>query len=253
VHIIWGIIFNRKNNTFTFFYYIRPGLYNPKKNNNKKNNFTIAGTCFVLIMVAFLSGCKKDNANNTVTDAQAASIVTSATASSSGGLAYDITSAVSIPSTYGYKKAGITKIDSLPCGTSQGNPINWSFTYGSYIFSYTGNSTYELLCSGVTPSSFTVSDSYNGQYSYASEFSATSSDNSNWAITNLGSNNTFYIFNGTFNQNGTYKSTSGSSTSSYTYTLAYTSTNVTVDKTTQNITGGSATIKVTASLNGGPT
>jgi hypothetical protein len=208
-----------------------------------KNNIYISKVLIAAVITAGfafnVSSCKKDNSAATVTEADAAQLTTDAVTPTSGGMVDQLNRSVT---TYN----AVT----FSCGVQKDSSFAIASTAGaSPSYSYNLMWNYNLTCSGVTPSqltfNFTGAGSYNGPL-------MSSSDNSKggFVLTGLGASSTQYIFNTTYSRTGTTISKILKQ-NTFNSVISITGTNVAVDKTSQEIVSGTATVSIQATSSSG--
>ncbi|MDB5005795.1 MAG: hypothetical protein JWP45_188 [Mucilaginibacter sp.] len=210
-------------------------------------NNSIAKVFFAVIITTSaalnLSSCKKAStvttASSTITEADAAELTTDAVSPSNGGMVTQLNSSVTI-----YKKVA------LQCGVKKDSSIVYISTAGdSPSYSYALNWNYVLSCNGTSPSLLTFN--FTGKANYdGPRMSANDNSTGGFILTGFGASSTQYLLSTNYARSGTYTSKIGKQ---YTFTsnLAVTSTNVAVDKTSQEIVSGTATVTLTATSTSG--
>jgi len=212
-----------------------------KKIINPKLLFTVliaAGLTFSAV------SCKKDSANTaatTVTEADAAELTTGAITPETGGMTAQLSSSTSIEKTV-----------ALSCGVSRDSTIiKSSATGASPSYSYNLSWNYMLTCNGIAPSQLTFNFTGTGSYDGPR---LSSNDNSQGAftLTGLPATSSQYLFSSTYTRTG---STTSKIARQYTFTsnIKITSTNIAVDKITQQIVSGTAIVTIAATSSSGKT
>jgi hypothetical protein len=208
------------------------------KNNTYIPKFLVAAV--VAAGLAFnVSSCKKDNSTTTtVTEADAAQLSTDAVTPSTGGMVDQVNRSVNTYNTSTFSCA-VVKDSSYTIASAAG---------ATPTFSYNLMWNYNLACSGVTPSQLTFN--FTGTGSYDGPLMS-SSDNSKggFLMTGFGAP-TQYSFNTTYCRTGT---TTSKILRQYTFNsvITITGTNIAVDKTTQEIASGTATVSIQATSSSG--
>ena len=212
-----------------------------KKIINTKLLFTVLIAAGLTFSAA---SCKKDSTGTsaeTVTEADAAELTTDAITPETGGMTAQLSSSTTIEKTV-----------ALSCGVSKDSTIIKSSAAGaSPSYSYNLNWNYMLTCNGIIPSqlafNFTGSGSYDG-------VRLSSKDNSqgSFTLTGLPPTSSQYLFSSTYTRAGT---TTSKIARQYTFTsnIKITSSNIAVDKTTQQIVSGTAAVTIAATSTSGKT
>ena len=209
------------------------------KNFNKK---TITSFLLAATMLLSITSCKKDNTTSTSTapsDDEVAEAVTETASGSSGGLATQTETTAVIAST-----------DAQVCGETGDTTITGQNLAGAAItYSYTLASNHQVICDNGIPSEFDFN--FTGKSNYtALHMSSNDSSEAHFIVTGLQPSSTNYILNESYVRNGTQQS-SVRLQRSISSTITLTSTNVTVDKTTQKIISGTATAQFAGAVTGG--
>lgn len=216
----------------------------------KLNCLSLAIYCALIATSLSFSGCKKESSSaNNLTADDAADAVAYATSGSTGGLSAQIASTASYSSSQGVYKTDNGNSVTLTCGVPFDTAIAYIYT-GATAANYSSQWTYLLTCNGQVPQSLSLTGSYTGSYD-APRISSSNSGNRSWTLSGLNLNtSTPYTFNGTFTRTGTHTS---KVRNRYTYTvdMTITVTNLTVSKTTYQITGGTGTVVMTGNVSNG--
>lgn len=207
----------------------------------KKLNLFLTVACILLI-----TSCSEDDSTAVIDTEEVADLVGSSLASSSSGVtavASDATSAAES----GVENAG-GRIRT--CGVEETasyvrtNPGGSSITY-NYSLAY----SYLLSCTTSNiPQSFSATLNYSGAF----ESTRVKSDNTGTADLTVGTledSFTTFEINGKFVRTGTFESKVRNLTKS-TSTIEFTLSELTVSKSSQQITGGTATATITGSVSG---
>ncbi len=214
------------------------------------NHIRSAVICTLFTASLLFTGCKKDSTTNTLTADDAADAMTSAMTTSTGGLSSQVSTAATYSYTQGaYKTSGATATLSLSCGVPFDTTFSFAYT-GVTTASYSGQWDYLLTCSGSLPQSLTMSGSYTGSYD-APRIKSTNTGTRNWTLTGIDMlTSTPYTFNGSFTRTGSHTS---KVRNQYTYNadITITVTNLTVSKTTGQITGGTGAVTMTGTVSNG--
>ncbi|RKR81954.1 hypothetical protein BDD43_2116 [Mucilaginibacter gracilis] len=180
-----------------------------------KNSKLIASMLLAATLSVSLNSCKKENSStDSVTEADAAELTTSAVTASTGGFALQVNSSVTV-----YKTG--TQI----CGTQKDSTITRSSVAGAIpAYNYSLKWNYLLNCSsGQFTAGFTGSSSYNG-------LRMSSNDNSTGSLVLQAAPST-YTLSTTYNRTGNQTSKIGRNYA-FASTLGITSTNMVIDKAT---------------------
>ncbi len=213
----------------------------------KKTNFTavLKATatvlCGLLIMTA-LPSCNKDSAStttttDTVTEAVAAQAVTQAVEPTSGGMAQQTTEAAVVASNQTAYPCGGTFDSSIVAASVAGAAIsysvdlqwNWvlSCSTASFTFGFTGHTTYA-----------------------GSLISSNDSSNGGFVVTGLAESAPNYVLSSNYVRNGSQQSYIGNK-NSFTSVINISSSNINIDKTTEEILSGTATASISGSSTSG--
>lgn len=207
----------------------------------------ISSAMILLLIALASSGCKKTTGTTTTAD-DAADAIQASFSTSSGGTAEDVSSAAKYAMNSGYGKTD--GINQLQCGVAFDTTITYTYSgAGSGTASYTHSWDILLSCNGVSPSSLQWTGSYQGSFD-AARLSGTNSGTRNFTLTGLQPSAAQYIVNGTTSRNGTNTSKVRNQYS-YTADITSTLTNLTVDKSTYKITGGSCAVTAVLTVSSG--
>jgi hypothetical protein len=200
-----------------------------------KTSRIILALLFTTGLSVSLNSCKKDNTSSadTVTEADAAELTTSAVTTSTGGLVLQVNSSVTV-----YKTVTLT------CGTQKDSTITRSSVTGATpAYNYSLKWNYLLNCAtSQFTAGFTGSSSYDG-------LRMSSNDSSTGSLV-LQATPSTYILSTTYNRTGSQTSKIGRNYA-FASTLGITSTNLVLDKTTQQILSGSATVAISGNSTSG--
>ncbi len=197
-----------------------------------------------LIAVALLMGaCKKeDNTPETVNDEEIVAIVEGALIEDTEGLAQETAEAVYIADQYTTKTLG-------PCGQTYDSTIVRSYNSATISAAYNANLSWTVNCNNfLIPQSVDFTSTAQGQWETARMLS---NDNANsaWNVGNLTAGNA-YLLNGSYTRNGSQTSKIRNQ-NTFTSTLVITAADLSVDKTTRHIIGGTASFTLTGNGTGG--
>ena len=206
--------------------------------NSKKSTFSgkaviVLFTAIILTSLSF-SSCKKSNSKNTttagtVTEQDAARATIDAVYPTTGGMVSQLNSSVNI---YTNK--------TIPCSTKKDTTINGASLTGvnpSYTYSLSWNYLFDCSAQSLTLN-FSGSSSYNGVI-----LSSAGSSSGSFVMTGLLPDTSQYTFNTTYTSSGTTSANTGKKVT-FTSNINITSTNIVIDKTTQEIVSGSAAVTV---------
>ena len=189
-----------------------------------------------------LTSCKKNSAhaNNTaavtVTEADAAQFTTDAVSPSSGGMANQLGASTSLYAT-----------TALSCGVQKDSVISIISQSGAVpSYQYTLNWDYMLNCNGQVPTN--IAFNYTGKGNYDGlHMSASDTSNAQFVLTGASS---AYLLTANYTRTGTATSKIAKQ---YTFhaTLNIQSSNISVNKTTHEISAGTATVTFVATSTSG--
>lgn len=206
---------------------------------------------FALLLIAgtvLLSSCRKKETDD-ITEEDAADAISYTLESDYGGLTTDISNAAAYAMDEGYGKTeGVTGATALQCGVPFDTSMAWSHT-GVVTASYNHVWVATLNCNSNVPQSLGLTGTYTGSYS-SSRMESTNSGTRNWSLTGLLPNAPAYTLNGSFVRNGSHTSKVRNQ-NTFTVVINTELTNVTVDKTTYRITGGTGTCTAVCSVSNG--
>lgn len=195
-----------------------------------------AATCMLAV------SCSREKDNDTsISDDEAVEAIAQTVSSASGGMTIQIETT-----------ANIVAINSLTCGQSKDTSISGQNAPGAAVtYNYSLNFNRTLTCSNGVPSQFQAGFSGHNTYS-APRMSSDDNSTATFNVTGLEPNAASYIFNTSYERNGTQQSKVRFQRS-FTSKITITATNITVDKHTQQITSGTASVSFSASGSGGAT
>ena len=222
--------------------------------NTKKLLFaaaTVAG-----IMLSF-SSCRKDTSStssDTVTEADAAQVTSEAVSPSTGGMASQVSSSAAFYSSASVTGGTVSSVGSkslystIECGQTKDSTVSYaSVNTTAPAFTYSLSWQNTLAC--VVPSTFTCN--FNGKGSYTGLLeSSTFTSTGGFVLTGLSASATSYTFSSTYNRQGTTVSKIGNQ-NTFTHSLTITSSSIIYDKSTQEITSGTATVAITVTSTSG--
>lgn len=203
-----------------------------------KPNYRLLTLTAMLMISLFSGSCRKDEEEETpVTTDDAADVITYALESSSGGYAAQTTEAATFLDTEGLRVVQPV----LQCGIPYDTSLSANYT-GNVTAAY--SLAWDLLLTCDTqnvPQSLSFNSQYSGNYD-GPVMQSSNSGSLTWTVTSLGTGNSNpYVFNGNFMRNGSHTSKVRNRTT-FASDLTINLTGVTVDKTTQQVTGGSGSI-----------
>ncbi len=208
----------------------------------------LCAALFTASVAFYASSCKKDSSSTqttpavtTVTEADAAELSTDAVVPANGGMVTQVNSSVNI-----YKKV------KLACGETKDSTFTIASLSGaSPSYNYTFSWNYVMNCNGIVPDSltfgFTGAGSYNGP-----RMSSNDKSTGGFVLKGFSPTTTSYTLNTTYSRVGTAVSKIGRQ-NTFNTTTTIKSTNLTVDKTSLEITSGTATVSIVAISSSGKT
>jgi hypothetical protein len=203
-----------------------------------KLNYRFLTITSLLFISLLTESCRKEEQEEVpVTTDDAADVITYALESSSGGYAAQTTEAATFMDTEGLRVSSA----SLQCGIPFDSTLSVNYS-GNVTATYSLGWDLLLTCNVQSvPQSLSFTSNYSGNYD-GPVMQSSNSGNLNWTITGLATGNSNpYVFNGSFTRNGSHTSKVRNRTT-FTSDLTINLTNVTVDKTTQQIISGSGSV-----------
>ncbi len=205
----------------------------------KTIQFKTVGLLFFSAAILLFSSCKKENDTvaNTMTDEEAAKVISLSISDNSQGLATQTTEITSRANMY-----------SSICGYSKDSTISKVNTAGIYTWNYIFNWQWTVVCNGVVPTVMNANYKMKGMYD-APRMSSNDSAVANLAVTNLVTGSQ-YILNGSYTRDGSQISkvrNKNSFTSKVTMNLS----NLQLIKSTGQIASGSASVTITGNTSTG--
>lgn len=194
-----------------------------------------------LLLLAF--SCKDDdNDSPAVANDEAADMVATSLASSSGGMTMVVAQTSSSTSS---NAGGRTQA----CGYTGDEDVTKTSPSGAAItYNYNFHYDYALTCTNALPSTYTANVSYTGSLSTA-RIETENAGKANLTVKTLDATYNYFTFNGSYDRSGSFESkvrNKNTSTSTITFNL----TDVTVDKSSQMITGGTASLDINGTVTG---
>lgn len=196
----------------------------------------------VLMLMAFFA-CKEDNEESVaVANDEAAEMIATSLSSSAAGLTVVIDdAAVTTEENAGGRAQA--------CGYTESIDATRTSPAGSAVFyDYSFHYDYALVCNNSLPTTMEVNMEYAGSLD-APRMATNNTGTGALSVETLDNTFTVFTINGGYNRSGTFESkirNQNTSTSTITFTL----NEVTVDKTTREITGGTAAVTITGSVTG---
>ncbi len=204
-----------------------------------KKSRKITHVIVALLLIGSAISCKKETTDDSLTEADAVELATNAVIPTSGGLALQVSSSLNV-----------YKTTTLSCGVAKDSTITKSSAIGATLaYNYSLKWNYLLTCSGLVPSQlaldFTGSSSYDG-------LRMSSKDNStgDFVLTGLPVSTNSYLLAVNYSRTGTQTSKIKRSYS-FESTVNIKSTNISIDKSTLQVSSGTATVSITASSTSG--
>ncbi|MDR3716039.1 MAG: hypothetical protein P4L51_24810 [Puia sp.] len=221
-----------------------------------KINARVLSATLLLIASLFvaLSSCKKDSPGSTTSstvgvDDAADAVIQAVTPESAGMVSQTETAALVL------NNSAITTITSSStvvsaCGITADTVFAGSNASGAAItYSYSYGSSRILSCKNDIPQQFEYG--YTGKWSYdAPRISSNDSANAQLTITGLPADSSQYTFNGSYVRNGSETSKIGNKLS-FASTITLNVTNLGIDKNTDEILSGTASVTINGSTSGG--
>ncbi len=197
----------------------------------------------LIIACAFVAGCKDNNdATPAVSNEEAADMIASSIASSSGGLTLVVDDAVLTTSANGSART-------QACGYTDSNTLTKTNGAGAVVtYSFSFDYDYALTCSAGSPLKMTADVAYLGSLD-APRMAVDASGAALLDVTSLDAAEDNYLVNGSFDRKGSFVSKVRNQNTSQS-TIDLTLTNVAVDKTNRMITGGEASLTITGTVTG---
>jgi hypothetical protein len=197
---------------------------------------------FALFITTAIVSCKKDStasSSTTVTTDDAADAVTEAVTPESAGVVAQTQTATVVIST-----------GSFECGVESDTSFSGQNTAGAAItYSYLFSLNRLLTCNTGIPQQFAFA--YSGKTSYdAPRISSDDSAQAQFTVTGLQPSASQYVFNQTYTRKGSETSKVGNQLG-FTSTITIQTSNLTVDKSTQQILSGSATVSISGATTSG--
>lgn len=204
-------------------------------------------TLIILALVLVLAGCRKKETEE-ITEEDAADAISYAIESSYGGLASDVSNTAEYAMDEGYGKTEGAVGVTLQCGVPYDTTINRVYN-GTVSATYMHNWILTLGCNGNIPESLALTGTYSGTF-ISSRMESSNSGTRNWIMTGVLPSAAAYTVNGSFVRNGSHTSKVRNKN---TFTVAINTqlTNITVDKATYRITGGTGACNAVCNVSNG--
>lgn len=207
------------------------------------NRFFSDALLLTALMTLFLWSCKKDSASSaaatTVTVDVAADAVTEAITPESAGMVMQTETAVVI-----------VNDNDLSCGVESDTSFSGTNVQGAAVtYSYALSSNRLLTCNNSVPSSFQFN--FLGKSAYDTpRISSNDSSNAQFTVTGLEPGASQFLLNEKYVRNGSEASNVGNK-ASFSSTIIIQSSNIVVDKSTQQIVSGSASVNISGATSDG--
>jgi hypothetical protein len=194
---------------------------------------------FIITLITLTAfACNKEE--KTVNEEDAVETVTNSMSQENAGLASQTEDA-----------AKITEIalESPLCGVSQDTVIVKTYSSATRSLDYTFNWGWVVNCTSGVPSDITFDYSSNGVYD-TPRISSDDNATATIVLTQLPMVNPEYLANITYTRNGTQDSKKGAELS-FTSVITATGTDITINKETYEITGGTISVEITGTVEDG--
>jgi hypothetical protein len=205
---------------------------------NRKIGGIICAALITAGVIAGISSCKKGSSANSTsttdsfTEADAAELSTDALVPSTGGMVTSVSNST-----------GIYQAAALSCGVEKDSTIVKASAPGlSPSYDYNLSWNYTLTCKGLVPNQLTFNFTGSGDYD-GPRMSSSDKSTGGFVLKGLGVTAGQYILNTTYTRVGTTTSKILNK-NTFASTITITSTNILIDKISQEITSGSATITI---------
>lgn len=203
---------------------------------------TVKTKLFALLLLASFACNDDDEESPAVANDEAAEMISTSISSSAGGLTTVVDdAAVTTKANAGGRIAA--------CDYAESQDVSRSSIPGASItYDYDFHYDYALSCANALPTNMTVNMNYSGSLD-APRLSTENEGTGNLIVETLDATYTQFTVNGSYNRNGSFTSKVRNKNTS-TSTIVFTLDDVTLDKTTREITGGSASVSITGSVTG---
>lgn len=209
-----------------------------------KSNFLVS---VVTLLALSISSCKKDQ-TDLITEDDAADAIASTMARPVGGSADDAGEVAR----FARIKIFIPGKKWIECGETKDTSFTRSLSSGLFTATHTHNVTVTLNCDGQQPTSLVWTGNVTGSFD-SPKMSGNNTGTRNWTLTGFSQDQSVpLILNGTTSRNGIRTS---KVRNRYTFetNVNHTYTNVTIDKITEKITGGTGTVSAVINISNGRT
>lgn len=192
-----------------------------------------------LALVMAFTACKKEETNK-VSEDEATETLTQSVETSNAGMAEQTMEASEIATAL---------LESPLCGVSEDSTVTKVYTSASRTLDYVFNWGWVINCTAGIPSNITFNYSSTGTYDVPRMSSA---DNATGEIvlTQLLPSDTEYLATINYTRNGSQNSKIGKNTS-FTSVITLTGSDITINKESNEITGGTMTVSITGVADGG--
>lgn len=203
---------------------------------------TIQVKMFVLLLLTAFA-CNDDNDNSpAVANDEAADMIATSVASGSAGLTTVIDDATVTTEANGGARTSA-------CGYAETKDLSKSSPSGASItYLYNYHYDYALSCTNALPTAMSVNLNYKGSLDAPRLFTENEGEGT-LSVKTLDATYTYFTINGTYDRTGSFESKVRNQSTS-TSTITITMSDVTVDKTTKAITGGSASVTIEGTVTG---
>lgn len=194
-------------------------------------NFSFLRTLFLfpaLLSIFSFTACRKTAVEKEVRQDEAADVITYALEARREGLAAQLMIATRL-------------VDSLytsACGYTLDTLLDRKYAVDEGTTSYSSSHTLKLSCNGGSPETFSYKGFYNGAFA-APRMNSSNNGTWNWTFTDLGPSYTHYRCSGAFHRSGQHFSRIHKD-SAYDVDLSISFSNLQIDKSNRQISGGKA-------------
>lgn len=192
---------------------------------------------------ALFASCKKDSSadDNAITNDDVAETISQSFSASSGGMMLETQGATEL-AIQNKLVCGQTKDSAISAASAPGSPITWAFSY---------HFTRSLACTEGIPSSLTFQSEGKSSYT-TSRMSSKDSSYGQTVITQLAPSAVNLLVNQQYVRKGSQQSLIRAQRS-FTSTITFTGTNITISKSTRMILSGTATVQFEGKSSNGVT
>lgn len=209
---------------------------------------TLKAITYLIFLSCLVSSCNNEDdaiSTNTVTEEEAVEIVEASLKESTGGVSKTSTTYAEALST------DITMNELCDTLYERSFPYNYNnnFVEADYAFNW----SYEITCNGLDiPQTAMFNSNSTGAYN-TQRLTSSDSTACNFMITGLQLSNSEYIFNGSFTRNGNQTFMTNRQAGNITSLMNLQITDLSVDKTDYQITGGTAVLTISGQTGQGNT